>query len=202
MKMNFVIVASILLGSGTAQRPSLRDEVRQRNAPVEKRFRVLPEPQSVEKLLEKSDLVVRGVVGEARGSYLTSDSSDVRTDYFLRASEVVYDANPTSNLLAAERPVQLTVVQQGGTVMIDGFPATVRHLALPPLNPGTEVLMFLVRTGDKYEITSDYFGVFAVNAGLVRPLGKSSVFDQRIRDGLTLSEFLGDIEAARVALGR
>lgn len=202
MQTVLTIVAAVLIGAAVSQRPSLRDDVRRSGAPVEKQYRVLPEPQSISRLLEKSDLIVRGVVGRTRGSYLTADESDVRTDVLLTASEILYDRSLTSDLGDAIHGVPLTVVQLGGTVMINGHAATVRHVDSPALKPGAEVVIFLIRAGERYEIASDYFGVFGVQAGVIRPLGDSGVFDQRIRDGLSLSEFRAEIDSARVSVGR
>ena len=197
-----LVAAGLVLWLGvTAQRETLREEVTRESGPVEKKYRVLPEPHSIKEILAVSDLVVRATVGPYLAAHLTKDGSDVRTDYRLKVAEVLVSPHQPEASVEAQRIDQLILTQRGGTVIIEGHPATVRHVALAPLTPGTDVLMFLVRVGDKYEIAKDYFGAFSVRGDTVTPLAPR-VFDEPHRRGLTLAEFRDEIATTLVELGR
>jgi len=187
------LVVSVGVG---AQRPTLRDDVKRESGPIEKQVRSLPEPQSVKSLLAVSDLVVRVIVGPPLTSYLTVDGTDVRTDYRLQVTEVLPSLKPPTVPFQADANGHLTLTQRGGTVVIDGHSATVRHKALAPLTPGTQALMFLVRVGDKYEIAMDYYGVFAVHGETVVPV-TPHVFDEHHQRGLSLGEFRDEVANTR-----
>lgn len=185
----------------TAQFETLREAVIRESGPVEKKYRVIQEPQSIGSILAVSDIVVRGTVGPQLMSYLTQDGSDVRTDYQLRVAEVLVSPRAPAVSEQSQMTDQLVLTQRGGTVTIEGHHATVRHVALPPLRPGTEVVMFLVRAGDKYEIAKNYFGAFSLSESTVIPLAPR-VFDDQHRRGLTFAAFRNEIATAAVELGR
>jgi hypothetical protein len=64
------------------------------------------------------------------------------------------------------------VTQRGGTINVQGIWFTESHDALKPLTAGSEVLCLLKRAGAKYQIAgfNGYYGVFAVENGVLKPL--------------------------------
>lgn len=193
-----VLISALLTGSLPEQEPTLRDAVRRKEGPVTVRVRELSEPQSLELLLGKSDLVVRGTIGNVVASNLSRDEQDVQTEYRVHISEFLFRAI-TADVQGEDAPY-VTIVQRGGTTLVDGYPLTVKHLALPALKPGTEVILFLVAVDGKYKVAQDFFGAFAIHGHMVTPLGKASVFDERLRHGVSVEQFRDEIEMTLSAL--
>ncbi len=172
-------------------RETLREAVLRTNGPVNK---VMSPPlfvqTSLEELLNSSDLVVQGTLGEPR-SYVSDDGGTIYTDYVVREPQVLYSA--TVQMSPKPGPAaDFTLTQLGGSVLVEGQPVSVRHLALEPLKAGTHGVFLLVRRQDKNFILRDYLGVIEIQHEIVSPLGELRNIAPGIR-GTTVTAFRRDV---------
>lgn len=126
------------------------------------------QPPSIDLVATRTDVIVRGVLGEPR-SYLSNDKINVFTEFPLTAASVLFD----SEIATSKQPGRsrsLTVTQLGGSVTIGGKTFTQIEHGLPLMQPGTEGLFLLERVSDRYEIVGWFFGAFTVAGDRVRPM--------------------------------
>ena len=152
-------------------------------------------PITLREVLAKVDVVFRGTVIGAEGSYVSEDGLDVLTEYSVDGSPVMVHDRVNGGP-GEDRPRAIIVVQRGGTTLIDGQQVTVTHGGLEPLRPGTEAVFMLHRDGDteKYRLVMDYFGVFTIDNGVVIPPRKGGM--SRAYKGRTVDEFMSELATA------
>jgi hypothetical protein len=63
-------------------------------------------------------------------------------------------------------PLAFTLSQHGGTVTLDGAPATVSYDDVRRLVPGTEIVALLRRDGDRY-VVAGHYGLFTIRSSRV-----------------------------------
>lgn len=137
-------------------------------------------PPSVSDILSKTDVVVRGIVGEPR-AYLSGDGRDVYTDYVVRNAVVWFDSQVASSPLPGSMPA-ITVTQLGGTIVINGLEYIHKEEGLPPLTPGMEALFLLQRVKGRYEIAGTFYGAFRIVSGTLLPLTSEETFAPEYRN--------------------
>ena len=148
-----------------------------------------PSP-TIDAMLARTALVVRGVAGVPR-SYLSDDQMDVLTDVPIIGAVVLFDAAaPAAGPTFPSREVLIT--QPGGRVIIGGQPFEHRLSGLQPLEPGTDVLLLLERSGGRLVPVLSYHGAFALDAAGVRPLVTSPRFVPSYR-GASAEDVIGDV---------
>jgi hypothetical protein len=133
---------------------------------------------SLDRLLQDTDLIVRGVVGTAPRSYLSDDQTEVLTDYSILNPKVMYQRT-TVGLRNDSRVVTVTML--GGTVEINGLTFTSGHAALRELTPGNEGVFCLKAVGNQNRIALTYFGAFDVRSTELVPLVRKSGFAPEAR---------------------
>jgi hypothetical protein len=101
-------------------------------------------------LLHDVDLEVTGIVGDSR-SYLSEDQQRVLSDYQLIRPAALFEAGVTTWSTPGTVQV-ITFTQRGGSVLVGSLRFTEFYEDLPPLQPGTEVLLLLERSGAKFRI--------------------------------------------------
>jgi hypothetical protein len=114
----------------------------------------------IEVVLQETDLIVRGIVGEPR-SYLSDDQTSIFSDYPIGKPRVLFDT------LVFEKPraglPEIVVTIEGGTVTVGSLKFTVAPGALPHLRPGSDCLLLLKRVKDKLHIAGfGYLGAFQI----------------------------------------
>jgi hypothetical protein len=134
-------------------------------------------PPSLDRLLQATDLIVRGVVGSPR-SYLSDDQTEVLTDYSIVDPKVMYQRN---ELGPRKESRAVTITLLGGTVEINGLTFTSGHAALPELTPGSEGVFCLKTVGNRNNIALRYFGAFDVRGTQLVPLVRMGGFAPEAR---------------------
>ena len=137
-------------------------------------------PPDIADLLRDTDIVVRGIVGEAR-SYLSDDQRDVYTDYRIDNPVFLYQAQSVPSARPGVMPT-VTVTQLGGTVTINDRKFTQTEQGLPPLESGAEGLFLLERVDNHYRIVGTFYGAFGIVGGTLRPLTKVQSFAPEYKD--------------------
>jgi hypothetical protein len=66
-------------------------------------------------------------------------------------------------------------------VTLYGLSFTSVHQGLPALEPGSEALLLLTRTGDTYRVAGTYYGAFRISHDEVRRLTKKESFAQEVQ---------------------
>jgi hypothetical protein len=155
-------------------------------------------PPSIDRVLNETGMIVRGVVGEPR-SYLSDDKLEIYSDYPLRTPTILYQATMTA--LSKPGMPGVTVTAIGGAVTLNGLTFTSTHDALPHLEVGTECLFLLKRVGEKYFIAGTYYGAFRIVGGTVTPLAKTWGFAPELR-GAPVDVVAADVVARVTALQR
>jgi hypothetical protein len=95
-------------------------------------------PDLITELSEKADAVVI-VSFVSKSSQITSDGTDIFTDYDLRTEQILKDASP----VAIKPDGTITVTRPGGKVLLFGRIASVGDSAYESLMPGRRYLLFL-----------------------------------------------------------
>jgi hypothetical protein len=146
------------------------------------RFRTAPSglAPSVSHLLQETDLIIRGIVGDHK-SYLSSDQTDVYTDYALNNITVFYRAEPFVSARPGARET-LAVTQLGGTVTVNGVEFKQIEDGLPALEAGSDGLFLLCKSGNRYFIAGTFYGAFGIATGKLLPLTKVGSFAPEYRD--------------------
>lgn len=138
-------------------------------------------PGAMAGVLNRTDTLVRGIVGEPHPSYLSEDQREVFTDYPILSPTVLYQ----ETLALSDRPgivKGITVAVRGGSIVVNGIPFTAKYDRQPQLKPGTEYLFLLRRDKEKYRVVGDYPGVFGTTDGRFGPLFEPSTFAQEYVD--------------------
>ena len=181
--------------------PTLPEAVRARGGPLGRSTEVDLAPTTLRELIEEADVIVRARVGRSR-SYLSDDEDDILTDHALEPVEFIRPVASSFGVRPGiSQPDALTVTQRGGAIAIDGHRVTSQHSALPPLQPGTEAILFLVRNGDKFRLVRNYLGVFALAKGTVTTVSKSGGIGAQVK-GMPLDQFLSEVRLYGRANGR
>ena len=187
----------LLLGTAlAAQGPKLAERVAQERANVAVTINVDGPPLAFDRVLEKTDLVIRGVIGQAVPS-LSDDGRDIYTTYQLVNSQVLFSAN-VQQLARPGMPAPATLTQKGGSVIIDGFTASVGYDIVPELSLGMDVVALLHEDKGKYWPAADY-GLFEVRNSLITPLVRRSGDHQRFA-GMNADSFIAEVLALRKSL--
>jgi hypothetical protein len=131
-------------------------------------------------VLDRTDTIVRGVIGKPLPSYLSADQRQVFTDHPILASMILYEQMTVLSRLPGPPP-DVTVTVRGGTVTINGVPFTARYRDQPEMRPGSECVFLLRTEGGKYRVVGDYFGVFAIENGRFMPLYDGPAFAAEYR---------------------
>ena len=108
----------------------------------------------------------------------SSDERDVWTEFDV-LDAVELGARRSSTPTSPPRPLRVTLL--GGSLLIDGLTFTSRHDALPISEEGTRCLLLLTRSSDGYRIAGDYYGIFAVENGVLRALTAKRGFARELR---------------------
>jgi hypothetical protein len=147
-------------------------------------------------VLKNTDLIVRGIVGE-HSSYLSSDQTNIYTEYELRNTSVLHQSRPFAAKPGAQE--SLTVKQLGGTVRVNGVAFTQIEDGLPPLTQGSEALFLLTRTPEGYVVAGTFYGAFGIQDGKLVPLTKVGSFAPEYRNS-PVAEGIAKIVAQARAL--
>jgi hypothetical protein len=132
-------------------------------------------------VLNRTDTLVRGIVGEPHPSYLSEDQREVFTDYPILSPTVLYQ----ETLALSDRPgivKGIAVAVRGGSILVNGIPFTAKYDGQPQLKPGTEYLFLLRKDKEKYRVVGDYYGIFGTVDGRFGPLFRPSEFAQEYVD--------------------
>jgi hypothetical protein len=121
-----------------------------------------------------------GLLG-APHSYPSSDEQDIWTEFDV-LDPVEFGARRSSTPTSPPKPLKVTFL--GGSLLIDGLAFTSRHDALPIPEEGTRCLLLLKKTSDGYRIAGDYYGIFAVENGILRALTAKRGFAPKLRGAL------------------
>jgi hypothetical protein len=171
-----------------AQRQTIPDAIARGSVAIVGTWPSGPVP-TLRDVARASDVIVTGSVVGASG-HLSADQADVYTDYSLRDVTVLYEKGPRRSL--PEHPLAMTITMLGGTVVINGVPFTHTQTALPPLEPGMRVMLFLQRVDDALAITGNFFGVFDIGSGALEPKLPRTDFVPEYR-GRLVDEVVGAI---------
>jgi len=125
-------------------------------------------PPSIEEILRKTDMIVRGTVEGAKAR-LSDDERMVYTDYTIGEPAVLYESRMLESPTPGSRP-PISFSALGGTVNIAGLTYTLRVDALPPLEVGQTCLFLLKDDKDRYEVAGRYYGVFIISGQDVKAL--------------------------------
>jgi hypothetical protein len=165
------------------------------------RVRTVPSgaPPTIAELLQDTDVIVRGIVGQPR-RYLSEDQRDVFTDYPILNPWYVYQpVLVTSKTPSA--PGVVVVTQLGGAVTVNGARFTQTEEGLLPLESGIEGLFFLKRDRGRLFIVGTFFGAFRVVDGKLVPLTPKVGFAPEYRD-LSVGEALEHMIVQLRAIGK
>lgn len=138
-----------------------------------------------------NDAVFSGTV-TGSVSHPTSDGAFLFTNYTFKPATVFRRAAG----LPAVGPEPVTVVREGGSVIVDWMTVSAGHNLFPSLSTGTTYYLmarYLPRSGAF--ITRDWDGSFEAASGVVQPV--SPEFRSRFGKGMPVSEFEAVLRAAR-----
>ena len=161
-----VMLLSVLSGVVTAQPATIPESMA---SGATARFTTMCGPSpTIDAMLARTALVVRGTAGVPH-SYLSADQMEVLTDVPLIGAAVLFDAaTPAAGPTFPSSEV--LIAQPGGRVIIGGQPFEHRLSGLEPLEPGTDVLLLLERSGGRLVPVLTYHGAFVLDPAGVRPL--------------------------------
>jgi len=140
------------------------------------RFRIscgafLDLPDLITELAEKADAIVI-VSFVSKSSQITSDGTDIFTDYDLHMEQILKDANPG----ALKRDEIITVTRPGGKVLLYGRIAWIFNTAYESLMPGRHYLLFLryIPATGAYQAV-DHASSFDITEARVRTLSSAAL---------------------------
>lgn len=167
-----VMLLSLLSGVVTAQPATIPESM---VSGATARFTTMCGPSpTIDAMLARTALVIRGTAGVPR-SYLSADQMEVGTDVPIIGAAVLFDAaTPAAAPTFPSREVLVT--WPGGRILIGGQPFEDRLSGLQPLEPGTDVLLLVERSGGRLVPVLSHHGAFALDAEGVRPLVTSPRF--------------------------
>ena len=140
------------------------------------RFRIscgafLDLPDLITELAEKADAIVI-VSFVSKSSQITSDGTDIFTDYDLHTEQILKDANPG----ALKRDEIITVTRPGGKVLLYGRIAWIFNTAYESLMAGRHYLLFLryIPATGAYQAV-DHASSFDITEARVRTLSSAAL---------------------------
>ena len=140
-------------------------------------------PFSLEEVLRRTDLIVRGVLGGPGLSSVSEDGRALLTTFELLSPRVTNSGQQQP--MQSARLTPLSFARRGGSIQIDGF--TVSHRDCdggPNLVEGDEILILLRNDRNTYSPVSHDM-VFAIRNSVIEPLGRDpSLFRGRDVDSL------------------
>ncbi len=170
---------AILSAALVAQQPTLRELIAQSHSGVALMVNSDGPPVKLDHILDQTDFIVRAVVGEGVG-HLSANGNDIYTTYPLLNVRVLFAAVTFRSGNSGETAAAFTLSQRGGTIMIDGFNATVNHDDVRALTPGTDIVALLHQQGGLYWPAGGY-AVFTSTASKISaaypPRGEHRKFD-------------------------
>ena len=183
-----VMLLSLLSGVVTAQPATIPESMA---SGATARFTTMCGPSpTIDAMLARTALVVRGTTGVPR-SYLSDDEREVLTDVPIIGAVVLFDAaTPAAGPSFPSSEVLIT--QPGGRVLVGGQPFEDRLSGLQPLEPGTDVLLLLERSGGRLVPALRYHGAFALDPAGVRPLVAKPRFVPSYR-GASAEDVIDDV---------
>jgi hypothetical protein len=160
------LLLSLTIGAVSAdQRPTLPEMARHDSpAPVIRdRWTEYVMP-SFEEIVSRSNLIVHGRV-ESKESYLSDDQYEIYTDYVLTPIRILWRQ-------AAQVPSPIIVKRWGGEMTIEGAQVIARDHGALPIEASPEVVLVLIpgKTSGKFQLVSEFAGVFSIEAGYINPL--------------------------------
>jgi hypothetical protein len=183
-----VMLLSLFSGVVTAQPATIPESMA---AGATARFTTMCGPSpTIDAMLARTALVVRGTAGVPR-PYLSDDEREVLTDVPIIGAVVLFDAaTPAAGPAFPSREVLVT--WPGGRIIIGGQPFEERLSGLQPLEPGTDVLLLLERSGGRLAPVLRYHGAVAPDAAGPRPLVTSRRFVPSYR-GASAEDVIDDV---------
>jgi hypothetical protein len=187
----------LFLGAAaSAQAPTLRERVNRAQADVD----VLvscdsPARLPFAELLATTHHIVRSTVGSSV-TRLTDDGDNIYTTFELSNQNVIFSRKASPSQFGSITPI-LTVTQQGGSVILDGFKATVtfRCENEVKLNEGMDVVLLLREfNGGHWSVGAD--GAFEIRDSKVIPLDKQAGDHQKFA-GMSVGVFLKELSDMR-----
>lgn len=187
----FVMMSSLLACEATAQQPTIPEHVAQNHGrpvsiPVVRDLVPIP----LDKLADDADLIVVGRLVRAK-SYMTSDQTDVYTDYDLHSDRVIVDRGAviaTASTPGRIPPLSVTVF--GGELSVNGTPVRVSDTSLKQWREGARLLMFLSKTKEpnRFRLYGGSAGLFEIDSiGRVTSLLNHPYRDNDVR-GRTIEQ--------------
>jgi hypothetical protein len=195
MKRATCTIGVLLLATTVvAQQPTLRELIAELHSDVALTVNVDGPPRVFADLLRATDRVVRAKIGNAVGR-LTEDESDIVTTYELTGPQMLFSAKPPGLVRPGPSTEAFAFTQQGGTVLIDGFKATVRYDDTPKLTFGMDLVLLLKADKDTYRVVGQE-GMFEVRESLIVPVGHGPG-EHRSFAGMNVEKFVAEIVARR-----
>src|SRR5262245_24105234 len=148
---------------------------------------------SVESVLSITETMVAGTVGKPH-SYLSDDRTEVYADYRITQPIYYFRAQPTTNPTLEPAPDVVTL--RGGTIPVSGIMFTETQPALPPLTPGSRVLLLLRRVDKRFFVAGTYLGAFRIANDKLIPLTGWEGFASNFTGRKSTSEAIAYMQAA------
>jgi hypothetical protein len=145
-----------------AQQKTLREEVRERGYANHVSSGDLPHfgPHNLDKLIEGSDLIVRGEVLNSVAR-LTADETMVMTDYTIKINEVLKDPAHLAQVGG-----ELVISKFGGKLLLEGKPVEWKTPNFPEFTPRTTAVFFVAHASTPNNYWDNAF--YAGNMGVWR----------------------------------
>jgi hypothetical protein len=204
MKLVMVATASAMLVGVMPGQQKLRDIAAETGGDVKNSISQEFAPSTVAQLVERSDVIVQGVVASVT-SHLDPSEQVVVTDTTLNPIRFYKQRIPVA---FAERPAQtakLVVRHAGGTVVDGPYRLTTvadQYGSSQDFQPGEEVILFLRQNKEDgvFNLSSGPFGAFRIKGEAVEALTKEAAHERGDRPK-SRADFLNELQGA-LASGR
>jgi hypothetical protein len=154
-----------------APKETLLDRVRRGDGPIELiSASPLFDVMSLQQLVAKSDLIVRGVLGEPR-TYVSDDGQSIYTDFPLTPTDFIYSPSVQTSAKPSLAP-SIVITLLGGNVVLEGRPVSWVHKATPILRRGNEGIFLLTRRQGKMFLVFNYLGAFDIDSDVATPASR------------------------------
>jgi hypothetical protein len=159
---------SLSVVTASAQGPTLKERVAQAQADIALTVTADAPPMPFAQVLDRTDVVLRGIVGNGVSS-LSDDDADVSTTYTILSQQVLFSSSVMTSARPGSTVVPISFTNPGGTVQIEGFKATVTHTDAAKVRSGIEVILLLHNDHGTYR-ASGGTGAFQIKNSTIVPL--------------------------------
>lgn len=138
-------------------------------------------PPTIQQVLQVTNVVVECTIGIGR-SYLSTDQTEIYTDYPIHDPVFYYQTGPFTAPGPGQQEQLTTVTRWGGTVTVSGFKWVEEVKGFAPLPSGQRMLLLLQRDSNgKYLIVDRWYGAFGISDGQVMPWMRDKGFAPEYR---------------------